>query len=68
MTFWNQQFASKDFKYGKQPNSFLREQAFRLRPGSKVLLPGDGEALLDEGSGHQGLAYLTCYVAQRMPV
>lgn len=43
MSFWNQQFSSPDFKYGKQPNSFLREQAFRLRPGSKVLLPGDGE-------------------------
>ncbi|MGV8899698.1 MAG: class I SAM-dependent methyltransferase [Burkholderiaceae bacterium] len=43
MNFWNQQFSLPDFKYGKQPNSFLREQAFRLRPGSKVLLPGDGE-------------------------
>ena len=43
MNFWNQQFSSDVFKYGKQPNRFLREQAFRLHAGSKVLLPGDGE-------------------------
>lgn len=56
MNFWNQQFASNEFKYGKQPNGFLREQAFRLSPGSKVLLPGDGEgrnSVWLAGHGHQ---------------
>ena len=43
MNFWDQQFSSADYKYGKQPNRFLHEQAFRLKTGSKILLPGDGE-------------------------
>ena len=43
MSFWDQQFAGEGFKYGTEPNVFLREQAQRLKPGSEVLLPGDGE-------------------------
>lgn len=43
MTFWDQQFSIDGFKYGTQPNAFLRAQASRLAPGSEVLLPGDGE-------------------------
>jgi SAM-dependent methyltransferase len=43
MNFWDQQFSTPDFKYGKAANCFLRDQAFRLSPNSKVLLPGDGE-------------------------
>lgn len=41
--FWDQQYAQPDFKYGTQPNAFVLEQATRLRPGSQLLLPGDGE-------------------------
>lgn len=43
MNFWDQQFSVSDFRYGHQPNGFLREQAVRLKPQSEVLLPGDGE-------------------------
>lgn len=43
MTFWDQNFSAPGYKYGTEPNAFLREQAFRLPPGSRVLLPGDGE-------------------------
>jgi len=43
MNFWDQQFSSPDFKYGKAVNRFVLDQAFRLSPNSKVLLPGDGE-------------------------
>ncbi len=43
MNFWDQQYSSPDFKYGKQANQFLRDQAVRLQPKSRVLLPGDGE-------------------------
>lgn len=43
MNFWDQQFALPQFKYGTQPNQFLRDQAHRLPPGAQVLLPGDGE-------------------------
>lgn len=43
MNFWDQRFAEPGFKYGTQPNVFLREQAIRLGPASRVLVPGDGE-------------------------
>lgn len=45
MNFWDQKFSlpDSDYKYGKQPNRFLCEQAVRLNPRSQVLLPGDGE-------------------------
>lgn len=43
MNFWDQNFSVSGFKYGTQPNVFLTEQAHCLAPGSKVLLPGDGE-------------------------
>ena len=43
MNFWDQNFSVPGFKYGTQPNVFLTEQAYRLVPASKVLVPGDGE-------------------------
>mgnify|MGYP001626157511 CR=1 FL=1 len=41
--FWNQKFSSADYFYGDQPNDFLRSQIFRLKPGARVLVVGDGE-------------------------
>jgi SAM-dependent methyltransferase len=43
MNFWDQRFAEPGFKYGTEPNAFLRESALRLAPASAVLVPGDGE-------------------------
>jgi SAM-dependent methyltransferase len=43
MNFWDQNFSAACFKYGTAPNAFLVEQAHRLKPGSDVLVPGDGE-------------------------
>ena len=43
MNFWDQRFAEPGFKYGTEPNAFLRGQASRLAPASRVLVPGDGE-------------------------
>lgn len=43
MHFWDNHYAAPGFKYGTAPNRFLTEQAWRLHPGSRVLLPGDGE-------------------------
>lgn len=43
MNFWDQRFAEPGFKYGTEPNAFLQQQAAHLTPGSRVLLPGDGE-------------------------
>jgi SAM-dependent methyltransferase len=43
LNFWDQRFAEPGYKYGTAPNAFLREQASRLAPASRVLVPGDGE-------------------------
>lgn len=43
MNFWDQRFAEPGFKYGTEPNQFLRDCAPRLAPASTVLVPGDGE-------------------------
>jgi 2-polyprenyl-3-methyl-5-hydroxy-6-metoxy-1,4-benzoquinol methylase len=55
LSFWDQKYNMPDYKYGKQPNRFLREQAVRLAPYSQVLLPGDGEgrnSVWLAGQGH----------------
>ena len=41
--FWDQRFAEPGYKYGTQPNAWLQAEAHRLAPGSRVLVPGDGE-------------------------
>ncbi len=43
MNFWDQRFSEPGYKYGLEPNAFLREQAVRLAPASHILVPGDGE-------------------------
>lgn len=40
--FWNQRYADKEYKYGKEPNSFLKEELPKLKPG-KILFIGEGE-------------------------
>ncbi|HET8695650.1 MAG TPA: class I SAM-dependent methyltransferase [Aquabacterium sp.] len=41
--FWNQKFEGDAYKYGEQPNAFLKQEAGRIRPHANVLVPGDGE-------------------------
>ena len=59
-SFWDQNYrASAGYKYGEQPNAFLVSQAARLAPGSRILLPGDGEgrnSVWLAGQGHQVVA------------
>lgn len=43
MTFWDKAYDTPSYKYGTQPNAFLRAQIHRLAPPGRVLLPGDGE-------------------------
>lgn len=43
MNFWDQRFAEPGFKYGLESNAFVRQQAAQLAPGSRLLVPGDGE-------------------------
>jgi hypothetical protein len=40
--FWNERYSTDEYVYGKEPNTFFREQLMRLKPG-KILLPGEGE-------------------------
>ena len=59
-TIWDQNYrASAGYKYGEQPNAFVVAQAARLAPGSRILLPGDGEgrnSVWLAGQGHQVFA------------
>lgn len=43
MNFWDQNFSIGGYKYGTAPDAFLVEQQQRFKPGSDVLVPGDGE-------------------------
>ena len=59
MKTWDQRFSEPGYKYGTAPNRFLAEQEHRLPPGSRVLLPGDGEgrnSVWLAERGHQVLA------------
>jgi len=40
--FWNERYSTEEYVYGREPNTFFREQLMQLQPG-KILLPGEGE-------------------------
>ena len=39
---WDERFSQNEPVYGQEPNSYLREQVARLKPGASILVPGDG--------------------------
>ena len=39
---WDERFSQAEPVYGDAPNLFLQSEAFRLKPGMKVLVPADG--------------------------
>jgi len=41
--FWNQKFKRDDFLYGQNPNQFIKDNYYLLKPKSKVLCLGEGE-------------------------
>lgn len=41
-SMWNTRYAQKEYVYGKQPNTFFKEQLSKLQSG-KILLPAEGE-------------------------
>lgn len=43
MNIWDQRFSEPGYKYGTEPNDFLRQSAPLLSPNSRILVPGDGE-------------------------
>ena len=40
--FWNERYGVEEYVYGKEPNTFFKEQLDKLKPGN-ILLPGEGE-------------------------
>jgi SAM-dependent methyltransferase len=53
--FWNERYKGEGFAFGTAPNAFLVSQARYLKPGSRVLVPGDGEGRNGVWLAGQGL-------------
>ncbi len=53
--FWNERYGGEDFSFGTEPCGFLASQAHRLKPGMRVLVPGDGEGRNGVWLAQQGL-------------
>lgn len=41
--FWNARFESEAYVFGTRPSAFIFDNAHVIRPGSRVLVPADGE-------------------------
>ena len=54
--FWDERYRGEDFSFGTEPNAFLASQAHYLKPGMRVLVPGDGEGRNGVWLAKQGLA------------
>ncbi|MGQ9723836.1 MAG: hypothetical protein ACUVVU_00460 [Tepidimonas sp.] len=62
---WDERFAGTEYKYGTEPNVFLREQAVRFAASCAVLVPGDGEGRNGVWLARQGHAVTSAdYSAQ----
>jgi len=53
--FWDERYKGEDFAFGTAPNEFLVSQAHHLKPGLRVLVPGDGEGRNGVWLAEQGL-------------
>ena len=62
--FWNQRYAEPGYKYGTEPNDYLRGQASRLPPAGQVLVPGDGEGRNSVWLAAQGHHVLAVDIAE----
>lgn len=56
---WDERFAREEYVYGKKPNAFLVRQMAELAPGSRVLVPGDGEGRNGVWLARQGMRVLS---------
>lgn len=63
--FWNQRFSEADYKYGTQPNAFLKAQASAWPGGLRVLCAGDGEGRNGVWLAAQGHQVLSLDYAQQ---
>ncbi len=53
--FWDERYSDERYIFGVKPNAFLTEQAHRLTPGLRALVPGDGEGRNGVWLAQQGL-------------
>jgi 2-polyprenyl-3-methyl-5-hydroxy-6-metoxy-1,4-benzoquinol methylase len=56
---WDERYSAEGFVYGTRPNAFLVEQAHRITPGARVLLPGDGEGRNGVWLAEEGMTVLS---------
>lgn len=42
-SIWDERFSDSEYKYGTEPNAFLKQEAHRIKSGGRVLVPADGE-------------------------
>ena len=64
-TFWDAKFEGQDYKYGTRPNAFLVDQSWRLKPGARILVPGDGEGRNGVWLAEQGHSVVTVDASPR---
>jgi 2-polyprenyl-3-methyl-5-hydroxy-6-metoxy-1,4-benzoquinol methylase len=57
--FWDDRYDESGYAYGTTPNQFLTEQQYRLNPGMKTLVVGDGEGRNGVWLATQGLNVLS---------
>jgi SAM-dependent methyltransferase len=56
---WDERYGSGEFQFGEAPNEYLRSQAWRLREGTRALVPGDGEGRNGVWLAERGLSVTT---------
>jgi cyclopropane fatty-acyl-phospholipid synthase-like methyltransferase len=56
---WQERFAGEEYRFGTEPNAFLKSQAHLLRPGQKALAIADGEGRNGVFVAEQGLDVLS---------
>ena len=63
--FWDAKYDGGDYKYGTRPNAFLVDQSWRLKPGARILVPGDGEGRNGVWLAEQGHSVVTVDASPR---
>jgi SAM-dependent methyltransferase len=53
---WDERYGSGGFQFGEAPNEYLLSQSWRVRPGMRAVVPGDGEGRNGVWLAGQGLA------------
>lgn len=62
--FWNERFAAEAYVFGTAPSVFLQENAPVIPPGSRVLVPADGEGRNSVFLAQQGHTVVATDIAE----